>query len=90
MAQRRLYFPGKDVPWLETKLNIALEESALGVVLTNWVEGDTNAGKQLTNSPDERIRRLSHDLSVLDPGGYPVESVTPITRTKPNFSGVSF
>ena len=86
MASRRRYFIGKDIVWLETKLNAALEESANGTVLTNWAEGDTNAGHQLTNSPDERIRRLSHDLSILDPATYPIEAITRVVRTKPNFS----
>ena len=89
MASRRRYFPGKGITWLEEKLEAALEQSAGGTVLTNWSEGDTTAGHQLTNSPDERIRRLSHDLAILDPGTYPVEEVTPVTRTKPNFSGVT-
>jgi len=90
MAARRRYFPGKDVLWLEEKLNAALEESADGTVLTSWGEGDTSAGHQLVNSPDERIRRLSNDLSILDPGTYPIEEVTAVTRTKPNFSNVTF
>ena len=87
MAARRRYFPGKDIVWLEEKLNNALEASADGSVLTNWGEGDTSAGHQLTNSPDERIRRLSHDLGLLDPGKYPAEEINAITRTRPNFTG---
>lgn len=89
MGRRRLYFPSKDLPWLEEKLNEALEESASGTVMTSWGEGDTNAAHQLLHHVDERIRRLSHDLSILDPARYPVEEVTPITRTRPNFSNVS-
>lgn len=88
MGLRRRYFPGKDIVWLETKLNEALEESASGTVLTSWGEGDASAGHQLVNSPDERIRKLSNDLSILDPGTYPVEEVTPVTRLKPSFTGV--
>lgn len=89
MAARRRYFPGKDILWLEEKLDAALEERGSGLMLTNWSEGDTTAGSQMMSSTDERIRMLSNDLSQLDPGKYPAEEVTPVSRTRPNFSGIS-
>jgi hypothetical protein len=87
MARSR-YFPGKQLPWLEQKLGLVLEELASGTTITSWGEGDSSASKATHLSAMERKRMLINDLNLLDPANYPLEDTAPVSKVRVNFNGL--
>lgn len=85
MATRKKYFPGRELPWLEERLQELQEDEASGKVNTSWGMGDSNSSSQTSLSIDERKRRLLNDLSLLDPDKYPPADNIQISRTQIRF-----
>lgn len=86
MATRKPYYPGRDLAWLEERLQELQEDEVSGTVTTAWGHGDSNASKQVVLSIDERKRRLLNDLSILDPDKYPPELSVQNTRVRITFN----
>ena len=74
-------FPGKDQQWLETKLNLILEDLAAGKRLTSWGAGSDSASRQVETSAEAVRTMLLNDLYLLDPTTYPLDSFRRIKST---------
>lgn len=81
-----MYFPTWTAGQLLAALNKALDDQASGRTIVGAGAGSTTSQRQIMLELDERIRRLRHDLSVLDPETYAPEDYIPVERTKAVFS----
>lgn len=79
------HFPGMTQDWLEAKLRAAYEAGGSGQRTVSGGAGDLTSSVIITESTAYLIKRLSHDLRILDPNS-PLLNSTPIpTRTVPHF-----
>ena len=76
-------FPGMSKQWLLERLEKVCIEIADGKSMTAGNAGETGFEKTLDPTLDPRTRRdlILADLNVLDPVGYPLADIAPITRT---------
>jgi hypothetical protein len=79
------YFPGKDLPWLKSRLDSILEQEAVGGRVRSTGAGDTSA-ELLLEDIDATKRKLLHDLSIVNPSGFPACDVLIPTRTRVSFT----
>ena len=84
MAKR--YFPTWVTAQVLAALNSALADQATGQTIISASSGDVSASGVLEFGLDERIRRLKHDLSILDPVTYPPSDFMDFSTTRVGFS----
>lgn len=86
MATRKRNFTGRDITWLEERLQEVQEEMASGKSQTSWGMGDSNSSSQVVVSLEKRKEMLEHDLSILDPDKYPPTLSVRNTRVRITFN----
>ncbi len=84
MAYR--YFPGKDATWLLAALDKVMTDQASGRVVISASAGDVSFSHLNMMDVEECMRRIRHDLVLVDPVTYPPEDHIPVTMTKATFS----
>lgn len=80
------YFPAWTETQLETALTTALTQQASGQVVASGGAGSANFTANVQLDIDERIRRLLHDLNLVNPTDYPIADLLLPDRTRVGFS----